>query len=190
MTERLPVWFRADNVFDDQGLWYFGSADGLHLGPYPDRSIAETRSRQAVNRLRDAVSSSEQLKIADALMIEEQHFIQDASGDADLLLADVVEIDLPDAPVRSGELVRNWTRSERFFQLDGAWYFSTREGTDIGPYVSLSSAKQNAEALIAGLIVAKDQEEALQVIESHRTNSAVDANNIRFAGVRQFRRVY
>lgn len=42
---------------------------------------------------------------------------------------------------RRGELVdKVWYRSERFFCVDGKWYFSTREGTDVGPYANRSAA--------------------------------------------------
>ena len=190
MAEHLPSWFKADNVFDDQGQWFFGSEKGLYFGPYPERSIAEARSHSATERLLGAKSASEQVRIADSLMTEEQQFIKEAGVDSAQFLVDEVEVDLPRALVRSGELVSSWARSDRFFQLDGAWYFSTREGANIGPHHSLDAAKRNAQALIAKLIIAKDQGEAIQVIESHRTDTQMDPSNIRFAGVRQFRRVY
>jgi len=43
--------------------------------------------------------------------------------------------------MRSGEIeVKVRFRSERFFCVDGDWFFSTREGCDIGPYSSRLSA--------------------------------------------------
>ncbi len=37
---------------------------------------------------------------------------------------------------------------DRFFQINGQWYFSAREG-DIGPFRSRSEAEREAEAYIA-----------------------------------------
>ncbi|SMF20880.1 hypothetical protein SAMN02745866_01312 [Alteromonadaceae bacterium Bs31] len=43
--------------------------------------------------------------------------------------------------LRNGEAQdKVWYRSERFFCVDGSWFFSTREGVDIGPYASRHSA--------------------------------------------------
>jgi len=43
--------------------------------------------------------------------------------------------------VREGESqAKVWYRSERFFCVDGKWFFSTREGVDVGPYSSRYSA--------------------------------------------------
>ena len=36
--------------------------------------------------------------------------------------------------VREGENNSTWFRTNRIFQADGDWYFSTREGRNIGPY--------------------------------------------------------
>lgn len=35
---------------------------------------------------------------------------------------------------RDGELGQVPSRSDRFFAIEQTWYFSTREGTSIGPY--------------------------------------------------------
>lgn len=43
--------------------------------------------------------------------------------------------------VRKGETQEKvWYRSERYFTVDGSWYFSTREGVDVGPYSSRLAA--------------------------------------------------
>lgn len=39
-------------------------------------------------------------------------------------------------------------RSGRFLQKDGYWYYSTREGVDIGPFDSASDAQNGALAFI------------------------------------------
>ncbi|WP_198292182.1 DUF6316 family protein [Teredinibacter turnerae] len=51
--------------------------------------------------------------------------------------------------VRRGESEdRVWYRSERFFRADGQWYFSTREGVEVGPYPSRSSAANGLKLYI------------------------------------------
>ena len=43
---------------------------------------------------------------------------------------------------RSGENEKTWFRSSRFFTIGDQFYFSTREGNDIGPYRCLRDAKR------------------------------------------------
>ncbi len=43
---------------------------------------------------------------------------------------------------------RFFRANDRFFQINGQWYFSAREG-DIGPFRSRSEAQREAEAYIA-----------------------------------------
>ncbi len=45
---------------------------------------------------------------------------------------------------RKNEQTKHWFRSERLFTVDGFWYFSTREGLDLGPYESRSEAQIEA----------------------------------------------
>lgn len=35
---------------------------------------------------------------------------------------------------RQGENAQAWFRSNRFYNVKGNWYFSTREGVDFGPF--------------------------------------------------------
>ncbi|WP_185233086.1 DUF6316 family protein [Teredinibacter franksiae] len=51
--------------------------------------------------------------------------------------------------VREGEVHEKvWYRSERFFCADGQWFFSTREGDDIGPYSSRLSAANGLQLYV------------------------------------------
>jgi len=43
--------------------------------------------------------------------------------------------------VRTGEANKGWFRSERFLHVNDQWFFTTREMTEEGPFVS----KQDAE---------------------------------------------
>ncbi len=45
---------------------------------------------------------------------------------------------------RKDEQPRSWFRSDRLFSVDGYWYFSTREGVDIGPYDTQCEAQIEA----------------------------------------------
>lgn len=48
---------------------------------------------------------------------------------------------------RSNEQPRTWFRSERVYHMNGAWFFRTREGVDLGPYESQSEAEVEAGLL-------------------------------------------
>ncbi len=50
--------------------------------------------------------------------------------------------------VRSGEEAKVWYRSDRVFHSDGAWYFHTREGVDIGPFSCHFDAELESSILI------------------------------------------
>ena len=43
-------------------------------------------------------------------------------------------------------------RTGRFFTVDTEWYFTTREGTDYGPYKSKFDAEVNLEFFISNVI--------------------------------------
>lgn len=47
----------------------------------------------------------------------------------------------PITSVRRGEKMRSWFRGERFLQINHQWYFMTREGSDVGPFVSREVAE-------------------------------------------------
>jgi hypothetical protein len=49
---------------------------------------------------------------------------------------------------RSGEAEQLWFRTDRIFRSDGAWYFATREGIDVGPYEHREDARRDAKSLI------------------------------------------
>lgn len=49
---------------------------------------------------------------------------------------------------REDVIDKTWYRSDRFFVVDGAWYFTTREGHDIGPYSNRSAASSGLEVYV------------------------------------------
>lgn len=50
--------------------------------------------------------------------------------------------------LRQGETGRPPERAERFFEMDQYWYYTTREGVDIGPFDSFSEAVAGCAAFI------------------------------------------
>ncbi|WP_045855730.1 DUF6316 family protein [Teredinibacter purpureus] len=51
--------------------------------------------------------------------------------------------------VRNGEIDEKvWYRNERFFCVDGSWFFSTREGTEIGPYTTRLGASNGLQLYV------------------------------------------
>lgn len=43
---------------------------------------------------------------------------------------------------RQGDISNNWFRSNRFYNVKGQWFFSTREGVDFGPFENQQDAAQ------------------------------------------------
>ena len=50
---------------------------------------------------------------------------------------------------REGENKESWFRCNRFYNLKGNWFFSTREGVDFGPFESKAEAEGELQAFIA-----------------------------------------
>ncbi|MFT6388587.1 MAG: hypothetical protein ACJAUP_001970 [Cellvibrionaceae bacterium] len=50
--------------------------------------------------------------------------------------------------VRGDEQDKFWFRSDRFFNADNQWYFTTRENRDVGPYFSREEAEHGLELFI------------------------------------------
>ena len=61
MPGKLPQWFKADEVYAYNGQWFFGSREGLHIGPYSDRDVAKAKGTQVAKRLR-TMNGAQQLK--------------------------------------------------------------------------------------------------------------------------------
>lgn len=50
--------------------------------------------------------------------------------------------------VRRGESQKSWFRASRFFHIGEDVYFTTREGSDIGPFPSQAAAEMGLELYI------------------------------------------
>lgn len=69
---------------------------------------------------------------------------------------------------RNGEKGPQPERNTRYSQRDGYWYYSTREGIDIGPFDSLQEAQAGVSSFIDFILHAEPD-----VVESiHRHYSA------------------
>lgn len=72
--------------------------------------------------------------------------------------------------VREGEKPRTWYRSERVYRNERGWYFSTREGIDVGPFGCRFDAEVDLEALIER-ICRVDNASVLQAIHRHAVSA-------------------
>lgn len=71
---------------------------------------------------------------------------------------------------RTGEDGGVPTRSKRFFQKGEYWYYSTREGVDIGPFDTLHEAETGASDFIDFIIHAEPA--VIETLERYATKAA------------------
>ncbi len=173
MVESLPSWFQADRVFSYNGRWYFGSQGGLHVGPYLDKSAAEIKSSEATDHLRRVKSAGQKLRYVKRLLHDEwdQILIGMISADESIQV-ERVELIPPAASVRRGEESRSWFRSNRYFNVDSVWFFSTREGIDVGPFDSEEEAKRHGRRLLSLLTRTSTEEESYLAIYQYKHRPA------------------
>jgi hypothetical protein len=143
MARSVPSWFAADQVYHGVDGWYVGSADGLHVGPYPDQAGAEISSRGVCLRLRRTRTTREAIGVVRAFLGSQGASLQSSGHDT----------------VRAGEDKRTWHRRRRVFNVNRLWFISTREGIDVGPYESVAEAERDC-ALIRNLLKASTSEAA------------------------------
>jgi hypothetical protein len=143
-----PSWFAADVTFEGADGWYIGSQNGFSLGPYCNEQTAKMQSAEVQQRLARAKDGGDRLRIVRTFLAGQKDR-KDPSADQH--------------PVRSGEAIRMWFRSDRCFTVgDHQWYFLTREGIDVGPYDSKFEAETEARRLIR-LLKKCDTEEQLRL---------------------------
>ena len=71
---------------------------------------------------------------------------------------------------RDGESPSSRYRAaSRCFQMNGKWYFATREGIDVGPFPSREAAEVGVEKLIAMIRGVTDPKEVHKLIEGFAT---------------------
>ncbi len=58
---------------------------------------------------------------------------------------------------RNGESETHAIRNQRFFQMEHYWYYTTREGVNIGPFDSCIQAEQGVAEFIEFICAADDK---------------------------------
>ena len=53
--------------------------------------------------------------------------------------------------IRKGEAEKTWFRSDRFFHVGEEVYFSTREGTEVGPFKTVDAARHGLDMYIEAM---------------------------------------
>ena len=189
MQRRLPAWFKADNIFSSNGCWYIGSVGSLNIGPYASRDVAESRSKLVVQKLKALANDEDQLRYVQKFLHDEWELIGEGTAPEEDALVEEIDLQPPPVQVRDGEQQKLWYRSARAFQVDGVWFFATREGVDVGPFDSEPEAKKNEHRLISLLLNAKTPEEALRTINEykHRPDFYGNPDSVRFQRNRKMR---
>jgi hypothetical protein len=169
MHDAIPLWFQADKVYSRQRQWYLGSSDALHLGPYPDRDCAKAKSEEICECLRSMPADDQKLAYVRSLLSSEWHDIQ-ANVDLDVL-RQAPEQKPRTFPVRQGESADSWARSTRYFNVGSVWFFTTREGIDVGPFENKKEAVEHSRCLLKSLRD-KNARQAFQMVFEYKHQDA------------------
>lgn len=54
--------------------------------------------------------------------------------------------------IRKNETDRVWFRGGRCFSADGQWYIATREGVNVGPFISQKAAQRSVALYLKSLV--------------------------------------
>ncbi len=149
MSLAKPDTFAVDKIFEANKGWYVGSQHGFSVGPYESEDVAKAQSSEIKGHLGRADNTGQTLHIIRELL-ETRDVGYRRPGEAQ--------------SVRAGETPRLRYRAERFFALEGKWYFMTREGVDVGPYDSRSAAERDAVSLVRLLKECETEEQAHRAI--------------------------
>ena len=95
---------------------------------------------------------------------DEWNEINLAGSGGETCLSEEIELTPPPSSVRRGESAKHWFRSERFFKVGGVWFFTTREGIDIGPYASMLEARKQLQQLFVFLRKTQTDAESRKVV--------------------------
>jgi len=144
MTPSLPVWFAADRFFADPDGWYVGTAEGFHVGPFANEEQAAGHSRELTARLLHCRDTTEMVRAVRWFVHEQtrRHGRQVKNGKP------APTGDADESHARAGEKPRLRFRTDRLFAVSDGWYFTTREGLDVGPYRNREEAQAGAARLL------------------------------------------
>lgn len=165
MPETLPEWFDADQVFNTEDGWFVGVADGFRLGPFTQQTQAEQHSRELTERIRRCGDATTMIREVRRFVVDQlgSHGRQIRGGPG-AQAQDLQPGSSPAPRVRAGEAPRVWFRTNRVYAVGGMWFFSTREGIDIGPYASRDQAEADLACLIDILRRTRDPDRNLSAI--------------------------
>ena len=96
-----PGWFDTEKIFALGEGWYFGSRNGLHVGPYANHKVARAKGEKIGKRLRLLATTDEQLSFVRSFLNKEWEELG-ASGNFSAPTEHVGEATTADA-VRAGE---------------------------------------------------------------------------------------
>ena len=172
MQDAIPPWFQADQVYSLKGKWYVGSTDALQLGPYPNEKRAVARSEEITDCLRSLANEDQQLTYVKSLLSSEWHDIQ-RYVDPEVQKREAPVEKPRTFPVRDGEAPQHWTRSSRYFNVGSMWFFSTREGIDVGPFEHKKEAVDHCKTLLKSLQDLSEHQAFKLIFEYKHTEAAV-----------------
>lgn len=180
MDAAIPAWFQCDQIYSQGSQWFIGSQESLHIGPYGDENVALSKSEEFCRKIKRMMNDGDRLRYVRKLLSDEW----DAIGPEAHLEAEEISLGGVEEPVRNGEPQKHWYRSNRFFQVEGIWFFSTREGLDVGPFDSENDARYHERKLKSLLIKCSSEESARHAIleYKHRPESL----QVKIEGYRQF----
>ena len=78
---------------------------------------------------------------------------------------------------RSGEQPRLRFRGKRVYRAEEKWFFHTREGISVGPYLTLFEAEVEA-SILSNILKEKSVSEAKAVILAFQRESLKQANDV------------
>ena len=184
MDAAIPTWFQCDQIYSQGSQWFIGSQQSLHIGPYGDETVAQSKSEEFCRKLKRLVNEGDRLRYVRRLLNDEW----DAIGPEAHLEVEEISLGGVEEPVRYGEEQKHWYRSNRFFQVDGIWFFSTREGLDVGPFDTERDARVHEDKLKSLLIKCTDSASAQRTILEYKhrpTNFKVEIEGYRELSRRQ-----
>jgi hypothetical protein len=179
MPQGMPSWFAADNIFRGTEGWYIGSPRSFKVGPYQHQTEAEARSREITSQLKHCADIGSMVRTVRAFLNSQSEAVEIpapavAAESAVKRPAHGVVGSVKVPPLRAGEDAAVWFRTSRYFAVDDAWFFATRENIDVGPYASKAAAEQDAKRLVELLNATESESERLRAIHQFKTRPTMN----------------
>lgn len=167
ISKSTTDWIDTDKIFALDSGWFFGSRRGVHVGPYENHRLARVKADQVGRDLGELDSGEARLRYFRDFLRKERLAV--GASAQTLPAANASDGQDPDAVrVRAGEHDKVWYRSGRFFRIDNVWFFSTREGIDVGPFGSEGEARRHERRLVA-MLSNESAEQAHRTIYEYNT---------------------